>query len=214
MTSGLLENAAAIAERADALGLPHIAPLERYAELLRQRHGDVPHFDPFDGGVDARLLVLLATPGPSTASIRFTSRDNPTGTARTLRRLFANSEIDRRETVLWNAVPWILPRRGAQLGVPRKRDIGYARLSLRALLELLPQLEAILLLGRVASEVALSSFVESAHPVVIVAPHPSPAKLAANRSFCDELERRFGQAAKALIRDDQTPEYVLRRDTT
>lgn len=197
MTSGLLDNAAAIAERADALGSPHIAPLERYAEILRQRHGDVPHFDPFDGGVGARLLVLLATPGPSTASIRFTSRDNPTGTARTLRRLFTNSEIDRSETVLWNAVPWILPRQGDRLGVPRTRDVEDARNELPRLLELLPRIEVVVLLGKIASEVALAR----AHHMGLtahVAPHPSPANLAADQTASAKLEEAFDRAADLL----------------
>ncbi|GLK76499.1 hypothetical protein GCM10008171_17530 [Methylopila jiangsuensis] len=197
MTSGLLDNAVAIAERADALGLPHVAPLEAYAELLRQRHGDVPHFDPFDGGVGARLLVLLATPGPSTALIRFTSRDNPTGTARTLRRLFDASEIDRRETVLWNAVPWILPRRGAQLGVPRKRDIEDARNELPRLLSLLPRLEVVLLLGGIASEVALAR-IQQIGLTALVAPHPSPTNLAADRTAAGALARGFDSAASKL----------------
>ncbi|GLK81779.1 uracil-DNA glycosylase family protein [Methylopila turkensis] len=197
MTSGLLDNAAAIAERADALGLPHVAPLEAYAELLRQRHGDVPHFDPFDGGVGARLLVLLATPGPSTASIRFTSRDNPTGTARTLRRLFDASEIDRRETVLWNAVPWILPRQRNRLGVPRKRDIEDARNELPRLLSLLPRLEVVLLLGGIASEVA-SARIQQIGLTALVAPHPSPTNLAADRTAAGALARGFDLAASKL----------------
>ncbi len=64
----------------------HIAPLNRFAAALRARHGDVPRFDSLDGGIDARVLVLLETPGPASASTGTTSRDNPTGTARNLTR--------------------------------------------------------------------------------------------------------------------------------
>ena len=46
----------------------HIVPLNRYAAALRARHGDVPRFDSLDGGIDARVLVLLETPGPASAS--------------------------------------------------------------------------------------------------------------------------------------------------
>ncbi|GJE79091.1 uracil-DNA glycosylase family protein [Methylorubrum thiocyanatum] len=187
-----LDNSAAIVERVAALGSAHIARLEAYAETFRASHGEVPHFDPFDGGVDARLLFLLATPGPSLAPIRFTSRDNPTGTARTLRRLFAASTIPRRESVLWNAVPWALPRRGRTLGVPSAHDRAAARAVLPDLLDLLPRLEAVVLLGAEAG--ALAGRMQERVPLVLMAPHPSPPNLAADRSAFERLERAFMEA--------------------
>ena len=41
----------------------------------------VPDVDPLDGGVNARLLILLETPGPRVLGTGFVSRDNPDGTA-------------------------------------------------------------------------------------------------------------------------------------
>ena len=64
---------------------PHIAPLTAYAVGLWHPGVEVPDFDPFDGGVDARALFLLEKPGPLTAASRpdvrrtgsgFISRDN------------------------------------------------------------------------------------------------------------------------------------------
>lgn len=60
---------ACVRERRKAmLHLPHIAPLAEYAERLRMRGlGEVPDFDPLDGGVEARVLFLFEKPGPMTA---------------------------------------------------------------------------------------------------------------------------------------------------
>jgi len=201
MTERLLDSSSAIAERIAALGSAHITRLEAYAETLRASHGEVPHFDPFDGGVDARLLFLLATPGPSLAQIRFTSRDNPTGTARTLRRLFAAAGIPRRESVLWNAVPWILLRRGRTLGVPSAHDRAAARAVLPDLLELLPRLEAVVLLGAEAS--TLADRVQERVPIVFMAPHPSPANLAADQTAFARLERAFMEVSAVSRRSAQ-----------
>lgn len=88
---------------------PHVRLLNRYAAMLRARHGDVPDFDPLDGGIAARLLVLLETPGPASVSTGTTSRDNPTGTARNLTRFLDGLPLSRWDTVIWNAVPWRLP---------------------------------------------------------------------------------------------------------
>jgi hypothetical protein len=73
-----LDDPAQLVERIRLIKSRHMTALNNYVEGLRAVFGDVPNFDPFDGGVEARLLVLLETPGPSTAGIRFTSRDNPT----------------------------------------------------------------------------------------------------------------------------------------
>ncbi|MCE4224980.1 uracil-DNA glycosylase [Methylobacterium sp. C25] len=206
MTENLLDNSAAIVERLAGLGSPHVAALETYAKALRHTYGEVPHFDPFDGGIDARLLFLLSTPGPSSAAIRFTSRDNPTGTARTLRRLFAVSRVSRRDTVLWNAVPWTLPRRGRALGLPSSRDRAAARVILPDLLDLMPRLEAVVLLGAVAG--ALAEQVRERVAAVLTAPHPSPANLAADRSAFGRLEQAFTEAA-ALCRTEGATDLRL-----
>ncbi len=109
---GTLAAPKVLAERVDALDAPHMSGLNVYVERLHQRNGEVPFFDLFDGGSTARLLLLLETPGRSAATVRFTSRDNPTGTARTLRKLFIRSGICRSDTVIWNAVPWVIQATG------------------------------------------------------------------------------------------------------
>jgi uracil-DNA glycosylase len=53
------------ARRQALLGDDHVAPLVAYGTQLAERTGKaVPVVDPLDGGVNARLLILLETPGP------------------------------------------------------------------------------------------------------------------------------------------------------
>lgn len=181
----------------DWLGDPtHIAPLNRYAAALRERRGDVPRFDPLDGGIDAHLLVFLETPGPASVSTGTTSRDNPTGTARNLTRFLDKLQVSRRETVIWNAVPWRLPRRNGKLGRPTRKDIESAAQDLPALLALLPRLQVVVLAGRVAE--SLRTALAAARPklTMIAIPHPSPTHLAASAAA---RERLFGEALRREI---------------
>lgn len=175
---------------------PHIAPLNRYAAALRARHGDVPRFDPLDGGIDARVLVLLETPGPASASTGTTSRDNPTGTARNLTRFLDALPLSRQDTVIWNAVPWRLPRRGGKLGPPTRKDIELAAQDLPALLALLPRLKVVVLAGRVAQ--SLRTALAAARPELrlIAIPHPSPTHFAASPAAREYL---FGEALRREI---------------
>ena len=83
-------------ERRTLLRAPHVAALEAYRARLAARFGDVPHFDPHDGGDRASCLMLLETPGPCAGAIRFVSRDNPTATARNIARFCHAAGLDRR----------------------------------------------------------------------------------------------------------------------
>ena len=59
-----------------------------------------PKFDPLDGGDEAEILVLLETPAPGPQADRLVSIDNPTGTARNLKRAMEAAGLDRRRIVL------------------------------------------------------------------------------------------------------------------
>jgi hypothetical protein len=63
---------------------PHVLPLMNVVRDLRAQGLIVPNVDPNDGGVNARVLVLLETPGPKAVASGFVSRDNPDPTARNL----------------------------------------------------------------------------------------------------------------------------------
>lgn len=148
--------------------------LEAYRHDIDARHGPTPHVDPLDGGTTARILLLLETPGPSGSAPRFVSRDNPTGTARNLTRFLAAAGIDRRQTLLWNAVPWIIHAEGARNRAPRPAEITAGLALLPGLLNLLPNLRAVVLAGRVAQRA--DTKLREIRPALsrIAMPHPSP----------------------------------------
>lgn len=174
--------------RAARLGEDHVAPLEAWRASLAGGR-PVPHFDPLDGGTEARLLILLETPGPADVSPRFVSRDNSSGTQRNLARFLDEAGIERQAMVLWNCVPWIVHPSGARNRALRRGEIREGLETLPGLLALLPQLTTAVLAGRVASEAA--SAIAAARPdvAILTMPHPSPANVCT------------GPAISAAIRD-------------
>ena len=138
------------------LSEPHIAPLTRFVEELKKELSPgigVPYFDPLDGGITARLLLVLETPGPKAVGTNFVSRNNPDKTARNTLNILENAGIKRRDTVLWNVTPWNLSskekNKNASMSETR-RGIPY----LLRLIRLLPNLEAIVLCGNPAKKAA------------------------------------------------------------
>jgi hypothetical protein len=101
--------------RKGLLNLPHIAPLSHFAATLRaQDRGEVPEFDPLDGGVDAKALFLFEKPGPMTDATKtgkrsgsgVISRDNDDPTAEATFRFMQDAGIPRKLTITWNVIPW------------------------------------------------------------------------------------------------------------
>jgi hypothetical protein len=116
---------------------------------IRRRHrcGDcVPHFDPLDGGVQARVLFLLEAPGPNAVVSGFLSRDNDDETAKNMFDLLAEAGLERRDTVLWNVVPWYIGD-GNRIRGAGTSDFALARRDLSRLLKLLRRLRVIVLVG-------------------------------------------------------------------
>lgn len=156
---------------------PHVAPLNRWAEEQRSASGHwLPFFDPLDGGVLARVLLLLESPGPVVSRTRFVSMDNPDGTAENLRCLLHLSGLRRREVAMWNVVPWQMSENGVV--TPRPGQYAEAASLTRHLLSLLADLRVVVLVGRHA---------ERAWPLVgsslptLACPHPSPQNFVSRR---------------------------------
>lgn len=181
------------------LSTPHVAPLAAYAARLRLRPGtDVPDFDPLDGGVGARVLFLLEKPGPMTGPSRpgrvgsgFVSRDNDNPTAEATHRFMLEAGLPRRDTVIWNMVPWW---NGTIAITPRERLDGAAELP--NLMALLPRLHTAVLVGRTAAR---------ARPLLgglrlLESAHPSPQVRADYRSRWDEIPAIWRRAAEPTDR--------------
>jgi hypothetical protein len=68
-------------QHAPALTAPHIAPINRFVDSIRDRGGCrwAPYVAPLHGGVDAQVLSILRDPGPATqdGAIRWADRAGP-----------------------------------------------------------------------------------------------------------------------------------------
>jgi uracil-DNA glycosylase len=175
----------------------HLAPLRQYAAVLRSRHGAVPDVDPGDGGTQARLLILLETPGPHIGKTGIVSADNPSGTGRNLRRFLGAAGIPRHERVIWNAVPWVI-HGGGPNRAPRIGEIRAGLAELPGFLAVLPRLEVAVLAGRVAGLAA--EVVKAARPgtAVLLMPHPSPTYVCTSPDVSRRIEATLAEAAALL----------------
>lgn len=166
-------------ERAARLALlssQHVAVLEQIVDRMREAKGPeykVPHFDPMDGGVDAKVLFLLEAPGPKALVTGFVSRDNPDETAKNFFLLSREARIERRHTLIWNAVPWYIGS-GSRIRPAGKGDVREADSWLKELLATLTELRFVVFVGRKALH-AQGVVRESRSSVAVMTmPHPSP----------------------------------------
>lgn len=154
----------------------HIAPLTRFVELVRLEAGPekvIPYFDPWDGGTGAEILYLLEAPGAKAAASGFISRNNPDETAKNFFELNEAAGISRDRTITWNIVPWYIGTT-EKIRAAGRVDIKAGIPILARLLEFLPKLRAIVLIGRKAEQAEES--IQRLRPSIRIfrSPHPSP----------------------------------------
>lgn len=128
----------------------HMRPLKDFVEDLRQAHPNVqvPDFDPLDGGVDAQVLFLFQKPSKEAVAGNgsgFISRNNDDSTAKRTFSFMREAGIPRKLTITWNVVPWWDGCNDASASECRTGIIW-----VRRLLNLLPNLRAVVLVGTVA----------------------------------------------------------------
>lgn len=164
---------------------PHIAPLTAFVQAIRaETGGEVPDFDPDLGGVRARALLLLESPGRlgvSTAgrrSSRMISPDNNDPTAEMSWQLYREAGLDEDLIVSWNIVPWYIgtPERNVPVG---RSDVEAALPYLARLLGLLPDLRVVLTVGKAAAEgwEQYQPLDGRLRPLCMHCPHPSPRNI-------------------------------------
>lgn len=186
---------------------PQLRPLTGYLEGLRAAHGSVPDPDPLDGGAGARLLLMLEAPGPHITCTSLVSRDNPTGTAANLFRFLAEAGIPRRDTLIWNAVPWVIHQPGALNRTPTGDEIAAGLAALPGLLACLPRLALVVLAGRVAGRAAPVLADHRPNLPVLAMPHPSPTFVCTSPDVAARIRATLREAAATL--DAALPQPVL-----
>ncbi|MFG6082157.1 uracil-DNA glycosylase [Paracoccus litorisediminis] len=189
-----------LARRRGMLDSPHILPLRDYAlELRSEGRGFVPDLDPMDGGIEARFLFLLEKPGPMTDPARtgkpgsgFVSRDNDDPTAAAIFSFMQQAAIPRKETVIWNTIPWW---NGVTDISGREWPDGLARLE--GLMTLLPKLEAAVLIGRKAQRAR--RLLEAKGLAVWASAHPSPRVKAGHPALYRAIPEIWAEAARGHV---------------
>lgn len=153
----------------------HIAPLADFVRKLRRKvpDGIIPDFDPWDGGIGAEVLFLLEAPGPKAGVSGFVSRNNPDETAKNFFELNAAADIPRKRTLIWNAVPWYIGSE-TKIRAANCSDLKAGIGPLFELLKLLPNLRALVLIGRKAEFILPDISRQRPDLKVFKAPHPSP----------------------------------------
>ena len=161
------------------LKCPRIAPLTVYAaELRSMNRGDVPDFDPLNGGTEAEILFLFEKPGRLAARSGFISRNNDDPTAEATFDFLQKARLKPSQFLIWNTVPWWNDTRKLTAA-----EIKAGLECLEALLKLLSRVRVVTLVGKHAQQVASDSkgikvmtgkkVFESFHPSPLVrANHP------------------------------------------
>lgn len=103
----------AILERRAHLDESHIWPLTTWLHSVRNRldpchAATVAEFDPYGGGVSARILYLAQDPSSTASRTGFISPDNNDATARATTEACAEAGLAAGERIHWNVYPWWL----------------------------------------------------------------------------------------------------------
>ena len=198
-TPRTLKAPSAIDARKAMLHMPHVAPLTTYVSQLRDRYQgwEFPDFDPLDGGIEADMLFLLEKPGPMTSPQHkrkgsgFISRDNNDPTAEAIFNFMQQAGIDRKRTVLWNTIPGWNGQREIAPG-----EVGAGIEELPNLLELLPSVRAVVLVGNKAQRA--ESAILSLSRRIFKSAHPGPLVKGPNRALWECIPHQWAEAASEI----------------
>ena len=184
--------------RAAMLWQPHVYPLAKYLAEIKAQHPEkeLPCFDPCDGGISAKALLLLEAPGPKAVGSTFISRNNPDPTARNLCELLSEAEIVRADTLIWNIVPWYVGD-STRIRAVNADDINESFAYLEDLIGLLPDLKVIVLFGKKAGS-AKSQIVQLTSVPIIETPHPSARVFNMWPDKKDEMRQQLRKVAALL----------------
>ena len=179
-------------QQEDGIRAPHVAPINALVDELTDRCGlgRVPYVAPVYGGVGARALCLLQSPGRMTdgqhGGSGFLSPENDDAGAELFATQLDEAGISARSILAWNAYPWYTGRR------PSAAELDAGVEPLRQLLGLLPRLQVVLLLGGSARD----SWKRLArHPGAAPRLKVVPTHLTSSRAFIGSPEVRAARMA-------------------
>ncbi len=186
--------------REQMLKQSHILPLTRFVEKIRQIKGNeayIPYFDPLYGGINAQCLFVLEAPGAKTKLSGFISRNNNDETAKNFFEINVAANIPREKTVAWNIVPWYIGT-NKRIRVAKNTDINEGLSYLYNLIDLLPHLKVIVLVGRKAQIVSTEIMNKYPDIVIFKSYHPSPMYVNRKPENIDILIKQFKRVSKVI----------------
>lgn len=212
-----LRDPAVVARRREMLGAARMAPLcDHVAQLRAEGLGEVPDFDPLDGGAEAQILFLLDRPGAMSVVANgrarpgsgFLSRDNDDPTSAAIARFLDEAGILRERSILGCLCPWWTPAARPDSAL---RPAAHGQLA--RLLGVLGQLRLVIALGQAAAR---------ARPVVLArgigfraSAHPAPANRARAGEGWQAIPVEWARAARlyapAAARSRPGPNLILPR---
>jgi len=195
--------------REELIFTPHVAPLNNWVLDLRKRLGPeaiVPWFDPWDGGIGAKILWLLEAPGPKATKERggsgFVSCNNNDGTAENTWETRNEAGVKRDLVVHWNVIPYYLGN-DQQILPPDPTDIEAVGPLIAELLDLLPNLQVVILGGNAAKRVWRRHGPKTTGLHVIESRHTSPRSLNTRPAYRDKIVEAWTQALQHVNQSDR-----------
>ncbi len=173
----------------NALYSRHIASLTFQVQYYHEKGVNIPWIDPSDGGIQARILILLQSPEKIELTPRFVSLDNPCRSQQNLHHFLKQAGIKRKDIILWNAMPWLTP--SEKKLSPGRKNIKRGTEIIKSLMPLLKDLTVVVLAGTVASQTRPFFEREYPHVTLLTMPHPSPLSLCRSPSVAEEIKKRF-----------------------
>lgn len=160
--------------------------LNEYVDANHILSKSMPYFDPLDGGIEARVLILLESPTRSGPYPRFASRDNRSPTQVNLKQCLEQSGLPRKDSVLWNAYPWLPDEFDAHRTFPIA-SITRGMLALPSVLKMLPNIEVAVLAGSLAWQASSVIYRYISCIKIIETFNPSPKSLSVDQSRRDHI---------------------------
>jgi uracil-DNA glycosylase len=135
---------------------------------------EVPDFDPANGNEGARYLFVLEAPGPQAVKRGIVSFRNPDQTARNFRRQLEQAQIVDKDIAIWNIVPWYVGNQErTRIRAVQGEEVAIGTRYLKQLLDLLPELRCIVLVGGAARKAHVTLSAATAVRI-LSCHHPSP----------------------------------------
>lgn len=179
---------------------PRVEKLNRLVDIFKEEikeetgtNVEIPWVDPYCGGVNARVLLILKDPGPAgAAATGFLSLGNTDGSAINESVAVREAGLQRTELMFWNVAPWCRPM-NKPVSVP---DLQRSCSMLERLLPLLPRLRVVILLGGEAHKISTFMRARGAYSVLEC---PHTARRAWNNPILRaKTMQTFRQAASML----------------